>query len=117
MAKKKETTAGAFDIRNIIGALMTIYGVILVIWGSVKYDAEAAAKTGDINANLIVGIVLLCIGIFFLVWTKLRPQVVVVSLEEAQNAAKDDDKNAKDEGDVSASAERTSTPAERMDED
>jgi len=33
MAKKKKTTAGAFDVRNIIGALMAIYGVILVIWG------------------------------------------------------------------------------------
>lgn len=73
---KKTTTAGAFDVRNIIGLLLTIYGVILTILGAVSYDDVAAAKTGDINANLIVGIVLLVVGVFFLVWAKLRPQMV-----------------------------------------
>ena len=28
---KKTTTAGAFDIRNIIGLLLTIFGVILTL--------------------------------------------------------------------------------------
>ena len=51
---KKTTTAGAFDVRNIIGLLLTIYGVILTILGAVSYDAADAAKTGDINSNLIV---------------------------------------------------------------
>lgn len=110
MAKKKETIAGAFDVRNIIGGLMTVYGIILVIWGAVNYTAEAAAKTGDINANLIVGIVLLCLGIFFLVWAKVRPQIVVVSLEEAQAAAKEVDEQAIDKGDAFV-------PAERIDEE
>ena len=110
MAKKKKTTAGAFDVRNIIGALMAIYGVILVIWGAVNYTAEAAAKTGDINANLIVGIVLLCLGIFFLVWAKVRPQIVVVSLEEAQAAAQEADEKAVQKGDAFV-------PADSLDEE
>ena len=73
---KKTITAGAFDIRNIIGLLLTIYGAVLTVLGVVSYDDAAAAKTGGINANLIVGIVLLVVGIFFLVWAKVRPQIV-----------------------------------------
>ena len=59
---KKTTTAGAFDIRNIIGLLLTIFGVILTILGGVSYDDADAAKTGDVNINLIVGIIILVVG-------------------------------------------------------
>lgn len=109
MAKKKETTAGVFDVRNMIGSLMTIYGVILLIWGIVHYDAAAAAKTGDININLIVGIVLTCLGVFFLVWAKLRPQIVVLTLEEAEAeaAAKDVAEQALLAGDIAPPADDT----------
>ena len=31
--QEKKKTAGIFDIRNIIGALLTIYGVILTLLG------------------------------------------------------------------------------------
>ena len=90
---KKTTTAGAFDVRNIIGLLLTIYGVILTILGAVSYDAADAAQTGDINANLIVGIVLLVVGVFFLVWAKVRPQVVHADPESlAEEAAAIEDK-------------------------
>jgi uncharacterized membrane protein len=67
-------TAGIFDIRNVIGALLAVYGVILVLMGI--FGDKEYAKTGDVNANLWGGLVLLVVGIVFLVWTALRPVVV-----------------------------------------
>jgi hypothetical protein len=67
-------TAGALDIRNIIGGLLGVYGVILVLMGILgdkEYD-----KTGDVNANLWAGIVLVVVGAVFVVWARLRPIVV-----------------------------------------
>lgn len=68
MAKK---TAGAFDIRNVIGALLAVYGVILLLMGC--FGDQQSSKTGGINANLWAGIVLIVVGSAFLVWTWLRP--------------------------------------------
>jgi drug/metabolite transporter (DMT)-like permease len=68
MAKK---TAGAFDIRNVIGALLAVYGVILLLMGI--FGDEQSAKTGGINANLWAGVVLIVVGGAFLVWTWLKP--------------------------------------------
>ena len=72
MAQNK--TAGIFDIRNVIGLLLGAYGVILLllgIFGDKHYD-----KTGDVNANLWAGVVLLVVGVVFLLWGFLRPVVV-----------------------------------------
>jgi len=66
--------AGLFDIRNIIGALLGIYGVILALAGLLgEHEPE---KTGGINANLWTGLALLAVGAGFLLWAKLRPIVV-----------------------------------------
>jgi hypothetical protein len=66
--------AGLFDIRNIIGALLAIYGVILLLMGLfADYDED---KTGGVNANLWAGLALLAVGIGFLAWAKLRPVIV-----------------------------------------
>lgn len=72
MAQKR--TAGAFDIRNIIGALIGIYGVILLVMGLV-FDPELD-KTGGVNANLWTGVGLLVAALVFLGWARLRPIVV-----------------------------------------
>ena len=64
-------TAGAFDIRNVIGALLAVYGVILLLMG--VFGDEQSAKTGGINANLWAGVVLVVVGGAFLVWTRLKP--------------------------------------------
>ena len=51
--------AGLFDIRNIIGALMALYGVILALAGLLgEHEPE---KTGGVNANLWTGIGLLVV--------------------------------------------------------
>jgi hypothetical protein len=72
MAQNK--TAGLFDIRNVIGALLAVYGVILALMG--LFGDKELDKTGDVNANLWAGIVLLVVGVGFLVWAKVRPVVV-----------------------------------------
>lgn len=67
-------TAGAFDVRTIIGSLLALYGVVLTLTGLFA-DAETD-KTGGVNANLWAGLALLAVGIFFLVWWRVRPIVV-----------------------------------------
>jgi hypothetical protein len=74
--------AGALDIRNIIGALMTIYGVILLAMG--LFGDPQDEKTGGINANLWAGIALLVVGIGFLAWARIRPVVVPESTDKGE---------------------------------
>ena len=70
----KPKKAGLFDIRNIIGALLALYGVILVLGGLLgEHEPE---KTGGVNANLWTGLILLAVGSGFIGWAKLRPIVV-----------------------------------------
>jgi glucose uptake protein GlcU len=69
-------TAGIFDIRNIIGTLIGVYGVVLVIAGLVGTSAADKHKAAGVNANLWAGIVMLLVAAFFLVWAQLRPTVV-----------------------------------------
>ena len=72
--KKATKTAGALDVRNIIGILMAVYGAILVLLGI--FSDSTAAKTGDVNANLWAGLGLLLVAAAFLGWARLRPIVV-----------------------------------------
>ena len=71
--------AGAFDIRNIIGALMGVYGVILTLAGALGEDEPE--KTGGVNANLWTGLALLAVGVFFIAWARLKPIVVPADVE------------------------------------
>jgi uncharacterized membrane protein len=72
-------TAGAFDIRNIIGALLGLYGVILLLAGI--FGDTASAKTGGVNANLWTGLALAVAAAVFLVWARLKPIVVPADVE------------------------------------
>lgn len=81
--------AGLFDIRNIVGALLLIYGVVLVVVSFSTSDAEKAKAQG-INANLWVGLGLLVVGGLLVLWALTRPIVV----DEAQL---EEDKRAVDE--------------------
>ncbi|MDN6324322.1 MAG: hypothetical protein L0J70_02805 [Corynebacterium sp.] len=76
-------TAGAFDIRNFIGTLLGLFGLILVGAGAFAFDEGAAAKTDGLNANLWAGLAMLVIGILFVLWTKLDPIRMVVRDNEA----------------------------------
>jgi uncharacterized membrane protein YidH (DUF202 family) len=66
-------TAGAFDIRNFIGVLLAIFGIILVFAGLVGFTPDEARRTGGIDANLWTGIGLIVAAIVFIGWAKVRP--------------------------------------------
>ncbi len=73
MADTKKT-AGAFDIRNFIGMLLGLYGIILTLMG--LFGDKELEKTGGVNANLWTGLALLAVGAFFIGWARIRPIVV-----------------------------------------
>jgi len=72
-----------FDIRNIIGALLAIYGVLLVIAGLapgiLRHHDNAIAKGNTVDlyvgtdANWWVGLVLVGVAVVFFSWALLRP--------------------------------------------
>ena len=71
-----------FDIRNIIGALLGIYGVVLTIAGFAPGLLQEHEKGADNNpvdlyvgtdANWWVGLILIGVAIVFISWALLRP--------------------------------------------
>ena len=78
-------TAGLADIRNIIGGLLGIYGVILCLLGILADPQED--KTGGVNANLWAGLALLVASAVFVTWARLRPVVVPADVEADDSAA------------------------------
>jgi len=71
---QRKHTAGALDIRNIIGGLLGVYGAILVLMG--LFGDQELDKTGDVNANLWAGLALAIVAAVFLTWARLKPIVV-----------------------------------------
>ena len=67
--------AGWFDIRNVIGLLLLIYGIVLIVRGLFVSDSDLA-KAHTFNANLWTGLCVTAGGAFFVIWSKMRPTVV-----------------------------------------
>jgi hypothetical protein len=96
MTTQRKTVSRLFDIRNIIGALLAIYGLLLTIAGlapglvASHDDAAAAGNKIDLyvgtDANWWVGLALLAVAAVFLAWAALRPLVVEV---ESDSVAQD----------------------------
>ena len=86
MAQNNQT-AGVYDIRNVIGGLIGLYGVILTLMG--LFGDEEGDKTGDVNANLWAGLIMLAFGVAFLLWARLRPVVVDTDEIEADRPGHD----------------------------
>lgn len=97
MSDKATDTANAqhrfrlFDIRSIIGALMAIYGVVLLVAGLAlgllaEHESGQADNRVDLyigtDANWWVGAALLAVAAIFFAWAYLRPVAVVTSDEE-----------------------------------
>ncbi len=82
--EERTHTAGAFDIRNVIGGLLAVYGVILTLTGLVAESTPGVPSEADYNSNLIAGVVLLVAGVGFVLWARLRP--VVVPVQESDGA-------------------------------
>ncbi|MFF3261211.1 hypothetical protein [Streptomyces sp. NPDC002932] len=72
LEQKSATAARLFDIRRIIGGLFVVYGVIVTIAGINPSDADLKKAEG-VHINLWTGLAMLALGLFFLVWLKLRP--------------------------------------------
>jgi hypothetical protein len=72
-------TAGALDIRNIIGGLLGVYGLILFAMG--LFGDKESDKTGGWNANLWAGLVMVVVAVAFVVWARLKPIVVPEHVE------------------------------------
>ncbi|REK88531.1 hypothetical protein DY245_20820 [Streptomyces inhibens] len=80
LERESATAARLFDVRRIIGGLFVVYGVIVTIAGLMADDADLK-KAQDININLWTGLGMLALGLFFLVWLKLRPAVPPTAAE------------------------------------
>ncbi|MFD9001956.1 hypothetical protein ACFV0T_13440 [Streptomyces sp. NPDC059582] len=82
---RSATAARIFDLRRIIGGLFVVYGVIVTAAGISPSDASLDKSEG-ININLWTGLGMLLLGVFFLVWLKLRPTPVPVAPEEEKTS-------------------------------
>jgi len=72
---KEHAGSGAsklFDLRILIGALFTLYGIVLIIAGFFT-SAKELAKADGININLWLGLGMLILGLIFAAWSRLRP--------------------------------------------
>ncbi|MGC2940802.1 hypothetical protein [Brevibacterium sp. FAM 24638] len=85
MSKSNELTktAGAFDVRNFIGVLLAIFGIILTFAGIFGFTPDEAERTGGVDANLWTGIGLIITAAVFLIWAKLRPIRIVETPDDA----------------------------------
>ncbi len=78
--------AGLFDIRFVIGALMGLYGVILLITGFFTSDSQLARADG-FNVNIVGGIAMIVTAVLFGLWARLRPIVVPDHVEPEDGPA------------------------------
>ena len=67
-----------FDLRYVIGALLGLYGVVLVIRGLLDGPGQLARAAG-ISINLWTGIGLLVVAVVFLIWARVRPLGIATS--------------------------------------
>jgi hypothetical protein len=83
-----------FDVRNIIGSLLGMYGVVLTIAGfapGLLGDHHRGATNNPVDlyvgtdANWWVGLVLIGVAIVFIAWALLRP----VEMPETASQATD----------------------------
>jgi hypothetical protein len=72
-----------FDIRLLIGGLFALYGVMLTVAGLFTSDSDLRKASG-ININLILGIGMLLLGGFFLLWYRLSPRRVEPTTDQPE---------------------------------
>jgi hypothetical protein len=70
----EKQVAGAFDVRNVIAALIGFYGIVLL--AVALFGDDQSDKTGGVDANLWAGLGMLAFAIAFVLWSWLRPVVV-----------------------------------------
>ncbi|WP_328910619.1 hypothetical protein OG230_14500 [Streptomyces sp. NBC_00234] len=85
LERKSATAARLFDIRRIIGGLFVLYGVIVTIAGLSPSEADLKKAQG-VHINLWTGLAMLALGLFFLIWMKLRPAVAPADVPDPARA-------------------------------
>jgi hypothetical protein len=84
-----------FDVRNIIGALLGIYGVVLTIAGLApgllrEHDKGPTDNPVDLyvgtDANWWVGLILIGVAIVFIAWALLRPVAIPETAPQATDS-------------------------------
>jgi hypothetical protein len=73
--------AGAFDVRNVIAALIGFYGIVLLLVSF--FGSDEPDKTGGVDANLWAGLGMLVFAVAFALWSRLRPVVVAPGAGES----------------------------------
>ena len=87
-AVKRSHMAGAFDIRNVIGSLMGLYGLVLLI-SYFLLDPGMDVTTGEPKNetyNLVCGLAMIVVAAVFFLWTKLDPVKIDEPVETAESA-------------------------------
>ena len=101
--RPEKAKVSLFDIRNIIGALLFLYGVILLLASFATSDADKA-KADGVNANLWVGLVLAVVGVLFVVWAVTRPIVVYEEQVERHKREMEEEAAKRRSGDTGPAA-------------
>jgi hypothetical protein len=70
--EKVSAAARLFDVRRVIGGLFVVYGVIVTLLGIFDTGAEIDKAQG-VRINLWMGLAMLALGGFFLLWLWWRP--------------------------------------------
>lgn len=80
-----------YDLRNIIGLVMAVYGVVAVVMGLLNGEADRAQAAG-IAINLWTGVPLVLVGVVFFWWARLSPRPVsdLVRDEEEQEESQEE---------------------------
>jgi hypothetical protein len=64
-----DASSGLFDLRYLIGGLFTVYGIVLIVASFFVSNV----KSGGIDIDLWLGLAMLILGVFFLIWARARP--------------------------------------------
>jgi hypothetical protein len=83
--------AGWFDIRNVIGLLLLLYGVVLLAMGIFDATDSQLAHADGVRINLWAGLGIAAVGVFFIVWAWVRPIVVDEAEVERDKQAQDNE--------------------------
>lgn len=66
--------AGAFDIRNVIGALLGLYGLVLLIsFFVLDPGTTVGGESKDAVYNLWAGLAMVGVAVAFFLWSKFEP--------------------------------------------
>ncbi len=79
--KSDRHAAGLFDVRNIIAALLGIYGIVLLVMGIINHSGEEIEKADGLNINLWTGIILVVFSACMAAWAWIRPIIVPDEIE------------------------------------